>query len=121
MNYLTTKLKNEFESFATDKVKEGTLTLENRDEWHFYLFNEDYYIIGYYETGQWLKGHNIGELEGANICIQYEKDNFGECHKEYDNTETVANMLVYIFGEEWIYSEGEAFIEGLLDEKDKVK
>ena len=78
---------------------------ENKDDYskedlHFHLFNEDYYIIGYYEAGQWLKKHDIGELEGAGICTQYEKDQFGECNTVYDNTEKVVNMLTYIWGYE---------------------
>jgi hypothetical protein len=81
-------------------IDEGILTEYNRHDWHHLAFNEDYYIIGYYESSEWLKKHEIGELEGAGICVQYEKDNFGGSTKIYDNTEMVANMLAYIYGEE---------------------
>lgn len=92
-------IKEELKSYLTDLINDRVLTDENKDEWHFHSFNEDYYIIGYYESSEWLKKHDIGELEGANICIEYEVDNFGEA-KKYDNTEVVVNMLAYIYGEE---------------------
>lgn len=92
-------IRVELESHILDKINEGIIDNTNRDEWHFYCFNEDYYMIGYYNCSQWLKNHNIGELEGANICIYYEEDNFGES-KKYDNTESIVNMLAYIYGEE---------------------
>lgn len=67
---------------------------------HFTLFNEDYYIIGYYNAEQWLKLHNIGELEGVRICNDYEKENFGEIQTTFDNTEKLVNHLVYWFGQD---------------------
>ena len=96
-------VKKELASHVIDKIIDGILTDDNKDEWHFYAFNEDYYIIGYFESGEWLKNHNIGEFEAAVICQQYELDNFGET-TIYSNAETVVNMLAYIYGEELIYS-----------------
>lgn len=96
-------IKKELANHIIDKINDGILTNDNRDDWHFYCFNEDYYIIGYYECSQWLKRHDIGEFEAAGICQQYEVDNFGES-KVYDNSESVVNMLAYIYGEELIYS-----------------
>ena len=29
------------------------------EELHFHLFNEDYYIIGYYQAQEWLDQHEI--------------------------------------------------------------
>jgi hypothetical protein len=96
-------VKKELAEHILDKINDGIINDENRDEWHFYCFNEDYYIIGYYEASQWLKRHYIGEFEAAGICQQYEIDNFGES-KVYDNSEQAVNMLAYIYGEELIYS-----------------
>lgn len=115
MNYL---LKNtiitEFESHAEDAVNGGRICLENRDDWHHILFNEDYYIIGYYAAEQWLEKHNVSAFEAISACITYEKDNFGVVCKTYDNTEMTVNMLVYVLGEYWLYhSEGIEFIESL--------
>lgn len=100
-------IKRELKAHILEKIKDGVLTDENRDEWHFRAFNENYYLIGYYQCSEWLKRHGIGELEGASECRQYEIDTFGECSTNYDNTEKVVNMLVYIYGEEVIGGFGE--------------
>ena len=96
---MKTSIKQELAQHLIDYINDGILTNDNYDEWHYYAFNEDYYIIGYYESSQWLKMHGIGEFEAAGICQQYEIDNFGES-KVYDNSETTVNMLAYIYGEE---------------------
>ena len=110
---MRTSIKNEFEQRAIDYVNDGILTMDNRDEWHYHLFNEDYYIIGYYNAEQWLKEHGVSAFEAIQVCQYYEKDNFGEC-RVYDNAEMVVNMYAYILGEEWMYEEGEDFISELL-------
>jgi len=110
---MRTSIKNEFEQRAIDYVKnDGILTI-NKDEWHYHLFNEDYYIIGYYNAEQWLKEHGVSAFEAIQVCQDYEIDNFGEC-RVYDNAEMVVNMYAYILGEEWMYEEGEDFISELL-------
>jgi len=101
MNY---SIKKELTSYVLDLISEQVLTDENREDWHYLAFNQDYYIIGYYQSSEWLKKHSIGELEGASICRQYEIDNFGESTTDYDNTEKIVNMLAYIYGEELIYN-----------------
>ena len=99
-------VKAELAQHLIDYINDGILNNDNYDEWHFHAFNEDYYIIGYYQASEWLKKHDIGEFEAAGICQQYEIDNFGES-KVYDNSEKVVNMLAYIWGEE-LLSECEA-------------
>ena len=106
-------IKTELKAHILDLIKDGVLTNDNKDLWHFHAFNEDYYLIGYYQTGEWLREHGIGELEGANICIEYERENFGESIKTYDNTEAVVNMLAYIYGGELLYSVGVDTVEDL--------
>ena len=97
---MKTSVRIELLEHLRDGIKDGWLTDDNKDDWHYHAFNEDYYLIGYYNCSQWLKKHDIGELEAAGICQQYEIDTFGEMYKVYDNSETVVNMLVYIWGEE---------------------
>ena len=109
MNY---SIEKELKLHILDRVNDGILTNDNFEEWHFHCFNEDYYIIGYYEASQWLKRHKIGEFEAAGICQQYEIDNFGES-KVYDNSETAVNMLAYIYGEEIIFALDAETIEDL--------
>ena len=70
-----------------------------KDELHFNLFNQDYYLIGYYHCQKWLDKHDISVFEALETIREYEEQNFGEC-KHYTNAETTVNMLVYIYGEE---------------------
>ena len=69
------------------------------EELHFHLFNEDYYIIGYYKAQEWLDQHEITVFEALETIREYEDFHFGEC-KHYTNAEETVNMLVYIYGEE---------------------
>jgi len=84
---------------------------EGRDKNHFTMFNEDYYIIGHYQAAQWLKRHDIRELEAIAICYEYEFDHFGEFQTKFVdegncdgfdykvvNTEKIVNNLVYWYG-----------------------
>ncbi len=67
-------------------------------ELHHRLFNEDYYIIGYYQAREWLKSHNIDVFSGIEYCKTCELDNFGESHTDYNNEETLVNHIVYWVG-----------------------
>ena len=69
---------------------------------HHKLFNEDYFIIGYYEANKWLEA-NIGVFTAIGAIQEYESENFGEVNTKLDNSESVVNMFVYILGEELIY------------------
>ena len=70
-------------------------------ELHQQAFNEDYYIIGYYQAEQWLKKHDVSVFEAINFVQDYEREMFGaDAVRGYDNAETLVNMLVYIVGEE---------------------
>ena len=97
-NDIPNSVKSEFAAHILDAINEERINNDNRDDWHFHLFNEDYYIIGYYQAEQWLKKHDINTFEAIEICQQYEKDNFGEA-RIYNNAEATVNMLTYIFGE----------------------
>tara|TARA_Y100001937_G_C7038162_1_gene293325 strand:- start:374 stop:673 length:300 start_codon:yes stop_codon:yes gene_type:complete len=87
-------MKNSIRHELTEHIKEFDKEQQN----HYTMFNEDYYIIGYYESSQWLKHHNIGELEGVSICNDYEMEHFGEIQTTFDNTEKLVNHLVYWYG-----------------------
>ena len=70
---------------------------------HQQLFNEDYYLIGYYNCEQWLKKHNISVFHAIKYCQDYENENFGEC-RQYEDAEKVVNMLTYIVGENILFN-----------------
>lgn len=87
-----------------ERVKERALDLiENclgreGNEVHQILFNEDYFVIGYYEAEQMLIPYGI--FAAIEKIRDYEKDNFGEVTTDCGSSERVANMLAYILGEE---------------------
>jgi hypothetical protein len=112
-NELPLSIKKEFATYLLDLIHDGVLTNENREDWHFHAFNEDYYIIGYYEAEQWLKRHEISTFEAIGFCQEYEEGNFGEITSIYDNAERVVNMLAYIFGEFMIWEHDSETVEQL--------
>ena len=65
---------------------------------HFLAFNENYYLIGYYQCEQWLKKHELSVFEAIRICKDYELEHCGECYTDYDNAEILVNHLVYWYG-----------------------
>lgn len=93
-------IKEELAGHLLDLINDGVLTDENRDDWHFHAFNEDYYIIGYYNAEQWLKKHDVSAFEAIGVCQEWEENVLGEKQNTYDNSETTVNMLVYVYGEE---------------------
>jgi len=105
-------IKTELENHILDRINDGVITNENKDDWHFHCFNEDYYIIGYYNAEEWLKKHNLDTFEVIEIVKNYEIDNFGEFWT-YINSESIVNMLAYIYGEKIIYGINAESIEEL--------
>lgn len=93
-------IRIELANHILDRINDGVLNDSNRDDWHFHSFNEDYYVIGYHTASEWLKRHGMDAFEAVGLCMEYERDNFGEVGKTYDNAEVTVNMLAYIFGEE---------------------
>jgi len=87
-----------------DSIKEELIQHINdfnkEDRNHYTMFNEDYYLIGYYNCEQWLKKHNLNTFDAISICNDYEKENFGEIQTQFDNAETLVNNLVYWFGQD---------------------
>ena len=118
-NNVSLEGRNEIISHIIEELEHNCLldeTLADRyeelSELHSKLFNEDYYISGYYQAEQWLKDNwTYGTFDAIETVTSYEKDNFGESNTSI-NSEAICNMLVYIIGEDIIYS---------LDENTKVK
>ena len=92
-------VKQELLDYAVEQIAELDLDL-NDDELHFKLFNEDYYLIGYYQCSEWLKKHNIGEFEAWFVLNDLMLDHFGEINKINFNSEFIVNNLVYFWGYE---------------------
>lgn len=94
----TEKINTEIVNSAINgmvNINEGTEV----SELHHKLFNEDYFIIGYYNAEQFLI-NGPGIFAAIEEIKQYEKDNFGEVNTDFSSSEKVANMYAYIKGEE---------------------
>ena len=100
-------VKKELLVHVQDAINDGVITNDNVEDWHFHLFNIDYYLIGYKQCEDWLEEHNISPFDAIQTAQEYEMELCGEV-KLYPNAENVVNMLVYIWGEEVI---GEADAE----------
>ena len=96
-------IKKELSAHIIDLINDNVLTNENKDEWHFYAFNEEYYITYHSKALEWLKRHDITAFEAIEIVREYEVDNFGEMNTDID-PESIVNMLAYIYGEELLNS-----------------
>jgi hypothetical protein len=97
---MNNSIKAELKAHISNLIEDETLTLDNQDDWHNIAFNEDYYLIGYYNCEQWLIKHDVSAFEAINDIVEYEQGNFGEVNTKLDNAESVVNMYVYILGEE---------------------
>ena len=107
--------KAEIKQHVTDMIEYDYDLFD--DELHHKLFNMDYYIIGYYNAEQWMKG-NVFEIIG--IIKDYELDNFGEISTDLSCPEKVANMFAYILGEEMIAELREEYEEEEEEESEEA-
>jgi hypothetical protein len=97
-------IKQELSEYIIESIDDKVITNDNRDDWHYHLYNEDYYIVYHSVAIDWLKRHNLDAFEAIEIVKNYEEINFGEMNTKL-NPESIVNMLTYIYGEELIYSE----------------
>ena len=101
MKNLTNKARKELISEVIETIQENNMEGLYIDELHQRAFNQDYYIIGYYEAEKWLVA-NYGVFAAIEKIQEYEEFNFGEVNTNFGNSESVCNMLTYILGEEII-------------------
>ena len=66
---------------------------------HHHLFNEDYFIIGYYQAEKWLN-ETGGVFNAIERITNYSMMNFGDVYTDLSSSESVANMYAYILGDE---------------------
>ena len=74
------------------------------DDLHSKVFNEDHYIIGYYNAEQWLineHGTNY-TFEVLSYVQEQEREQLGEVETTFDNAETLVNHYAYWLGYEVI-------------------
>lgn len=93
---------NELTQHVEDLKADRVLTDDNKDDWYDLAFNQDCYIIGYYEAEQWLKKHQISAWEAIEYVQEQEREMFGGVVMKNDNynPEYVVNAFVYFAGME---------------------
>ena len=96
------ELKEDVKNYIIDQLNDNVGLNHHICDLHHYLLNEDYFIIGYYKAEQWLKKDSI--FNAIEIIKNYENDNFGQVSTDLSSSESVANMLAYILGEEILYN-----------------
>jgi hypothetical protein len=107
---MTQEIKNEiteyvFESLDQYTYKDFPSSDALLDTLHQELFNNDYYIIGYYACEEWLKEHDISVFDAQNYC-----SNAGGTAK-FDNAEQLVNELVYWISLDTLYELQEKIYE----------
>jgi len=95
---MTNTIEESIKEHAIDKLKDGIGVDCEASELHHHLFNEDYFIIGYYQAEEWLKA-NPGIFNAIDIIKEYEQDNFGEVSTDLSSSESAVNMYAYIQGQ----------------------
>lgn len=109
---MNTTIKTELQKHILDCINDGILTNDNQEDWHYYAFNLDYYIVYHSRAIEWLKTHSLDTFEAIDIVREYEINHFGEFTTDI-NPESIVNMLAYIYGEEVLYSYDVETIEEL--------
>ena len=123
-SYTMKQKENEIREFCLERLEEiadykGFEDFSEMEigDLHHQIFNEDYYIVGYYQAEQWLGTDTFSVI--AEIK-DYEEMNFGESHTDFSSSEAVVNMYVYILGEEVIHACFDEVVEKLEDKQLKL-
>ena len=96
------ELKEDVKEYIIQQLNDDVGLDQHISDLHHYLLNEDYFIIGYYKAEQWLKKDSI--FNAIEMIKNYENDNFGKVSTDLSSSESVANMLAYILGEQILYN-----------------
>ena len=96
------ELKQDVKNYIIDQLSSDVGLDQYIGDLHHYLLNEDYFIIGYYKAEEWLKKDSI--FNAIETIKEYEQSNFGEVTTDLSSSESVANMLAYILGEEILFN-----------------
>jgi len=101
MSTHTHKADTEFFNHIADNI--GEYEGKYFDDLHHYLFNEDYFVKGYYQAEQFIKENDLNSFKLIQFCQEQEKDNFGEIQNTFDNAEKLVNHYAYWRGQELMY------------------
>tara|TARA_R100000654_G_scaffold25407_2_gene48854 strand:+ start:172 stop:555 length:384 start_codon:yes stop_codon:yes gene_type:complete len=95
------ELKQDVKNYIIQQLTDDVGIDQHICDLHHYLL-KDYFIIGYYKAEQWLKKDSI--FNAIETIKEYEESNFGKISTDLSSSESVANMLAYILGEEILYN-----------------
>tara|TARA_R100000234_G_C4984425_1_gene172544 strand:+ start:960 stop:1352 length:393 start_codon:yes stop_codon:yes gene_type:complete len=98
------KQKEDVKNYIIQQLNDDVGLDQHISDLHHYLLNEDYFIIGSYRAEQWLKKDNNSIFEAIETIKDYEQSNFGQVSTDISSSESVANMLAYILGEQILYN-----------------
>ena len=95
-------IMEELTAHVRDLIQDGAINSDNIEDGHYIAFNEDYYIIGYYQADQWLKEHDITPWEAIGYVIEKDQEYFGESTLLPGdfNSERIVNLIAYFAGDE---------------------
>ena len=96
------ELKQDVKNYIIDQLESDVGLDQHISDLHHYLLNEDYFIIGYYKAEEWLKKDSI--FNAIETIKEYEESNFGQVSTDLSSSESIANMLAYILGEEILFN-----------------
>ena len=96
------ELKQDVKNYIIQQLNDDVGLDQHISDLHHYLLNEDYFIIGSWRAEQWLKKDSI--FNAIETIKEYEQSNFGKVSTDLSSSESVANMLAYILGEEILYN-----------------
>ena len=94
-------IEKELINYGVDFMNEmQEVDLTDLHELHYTIFNDDYYIIGYYNAEQWCKKHNVNVFEALDYIRKNQMFHFGEDNTEILDYEKLVNHLVF-----WVSTE----------------
>ena len=102
--FIMYKQKEDVKNYIIQQLNDDVGLDQHISDLHHYLLNEDYFIIGSYRAEQWLKKDNNSIFEAIETIKDYEQSNFGQVSTDISSSESVANMLAYILGEQILYN-----------------
>jgi len=96
-----------------EKLNENPEMLGNEDL-HNFLFNEDYFVIGWYQAKEMLKDCDFCPFDAISELLSFEDDIFGETSLKSEdiNSEKIVNLLAYYYGMNYLSNIVEEFKEG---------
>ena len=96
------ELKQDVKEYIIQQLNDDVGLDQHISDLHHYLLNQDYFIIGSWRAEQWLNKDSI--FNAIETIKDYEQSNFGQVSTDLSSSESVANMLAYILGEEILYN-----------------